>query len=855
MRNVETHLLGERMDEAVTHYINSHQPSEAVHVDANSLSLNVQEDESGRVVTVMHSQNFPQVCRQLSVGEQMNDGPWVEELLDARLAAIVAHLAQPSRTTHQGHNPHHKQIPNTVRSDVDTSVILDGSMRLFNGHPLDQQQGSIVVEAPGLPPLPPLQDMKRCPEGSWFNKDKSTLKENGEMLPEDSGVLEMAASASPAQSKQSKKSLPHKKRISRKLKRNTGNTTPNQQDIVVIHCAEDVQQEEILPDNFVDSLPRHTTEHMADATHVPHMRPILICQLCGDFYGEEQLKFYQHLKQHYEPQTSIIMENPVVPDIGIDKMTNTCIVDNVATLPDSIVELSLENTVPKTMYQPIDKHILYTNEKTLYKQYSMGIDKDVGDLDDTLDKLELYCCVKCNKSFRKQKQCEAHIKEAHSTKLEDMGEFSEPEDLMEGIHVAVDDHDHDHDHDHDQNDHEAVAEHYEVLPHLTVDNGHVHQEHVRHWYSRSAGGSPELCACGGAGCCAACAPPHQRHLVTKDEVIQRILDSEVPTQEAPPIQETLPKITQVVSQKKEKKKSPSRRFECVQCGRVFQHRNSMMYHMLMHSEKQQACDDCGKRFYTATTLKIHRRMHEGAKPFSCDVCGQHFRQSGDLKYHKTSKHSDVKQFKCEYCGKEFARRYSLNLHRRIHTGERNYKCDFCAKTFRAASYRQIHMRVHTGAKPYKCPHCDKCFRVSYDMRRHVRVVHEKSKPEDDKKNDKIKKESSQDKPKKIVKKPPNVTVQDKNGFKVSELSAVFDKDIYLEKEYNSKIIKKEKDQEKIQFRDNTDGKMPVFSQVEKTLNLVSLNDMKGLDIGRERELPGEAIEMFDKLAFYNIPAV
>ncbi|CAG4984938.1 unnamed protein product [Colias eurytheme] len=839
MRNVESHLLGDRMDEAVTHYINSHQPPEqAVHVDANSLSLNVQEDESGRVVTVMHSQNFPQVCRQLSVGEQMNDGPWVEELLDARLAAIVAHLAQPSRTTHhQGHNPHHK-IPNTVRSDVDTSVILDGSMRLFNGHPLDQQQGSIVVDEQTLPPLPPLQDMKRCTENSWY-KDKTVLKENGEMLQEDSGVLEMAASASPAQSKQSKKSLPHKKRISRKLKRNTGNTTPNQQtDIVVIHCEEDVQQEEILPDNFVDSLPRHTTEHMTDATHVSHMRPILICQLCGDFYGEEQLKFYQHLKQHYEPQNSIIMENPVVPDIGIDKMTNTCIVDNVATLPDSIVELSLENTVPKTMY-PIDKHILYTNEKTLYKQYSMGIDKDVGDLDDTLDKLELYCCVKCNKSFRKQKQCEAHIKEAHSTKLEDMGEFN---------------HDHDHNqNDHDQNDHDAV-EHFEVLPHLTVDNGHVHQDHVRHWYSRSTGASPALCSCGGAGCCASCAQEHQPHLVTKDEVIQRILDSEVP-QEPPPIQEQLPKITQVVSTRKDQKKSPQRRFECIQCGRVFKHRNSLMYHMLMHSEKQQSCDDCGKRFYTATTLKIHRRMHEGAKPFRCDVCGQHFRQSGDLKYHKTSKHSDVKQFKCEYCAKEFARRYSLNVHRRIHTGERNYKCDFCNKSFRAASYKQIHMRTHTGAKPYKCPHCDKGFRVSYDMRRHVRVVHEKSKPEDPKKIDKIKKEANQDKPKKIVKKPPNVTVQDKIGFKVSELSAVFEKDEYLEKEYASKIIKKEKDQEKRYFRENTDGKMPVLSQVEKTPNLVPLSDMKGLDIGRERELPGEAIEMFDKLAFYNIPAV
>lgn len=50
---------------------------------------------------------------------------------------------------------------------------------------------------------------------------------------------------------------------------------------------------------------------------VPQVRPIFICQLCGEFYGDEQLKFYQHLKQHYEPH--IIIENPV-PELGIDKV-------------------------------------------------------------------------------------------------------------------------------------------------------------------------------------------------------------------------------------------------------------------------------------------------------------------------------------------------------------------------------------------------------------------------------------------------------------------------------------------------------------------------------------------------------
>ncbi|KAG6452895.1 hypothetical protein O3G_MSEX007845 [Manduca sexta] len=940
----------------------------------------------------MHTQNFTtQMCRQVPVGEPVPEGQWGEELLDSdsKIAAIVAQLAQHSRASH--HQPHHKV--QTVRSDVDASVILDGSMRLFNAQSLDQPE-SIVVHVPTLPPLPPLQEMKRCQETAWFNNKTKTvvpLKDDTPMLGEsDSSVLELGPGASPAQHKQhNKKSLPHKKRISRKLKKNNGSSTP-QQGIVVINCNEDVQHEEILPDNFVTAV-QHQEQLPEDTHHITHeVRAILLCQLCGEFYGEDQLKFYHHLKQHYEPQ-AIIIDNPV-PDLAIDKITNTCIVDNVATLPDSIVELSLENTVPKTVYQSIDKHILYTSsDKTLNYasnkvQYSMAsMDKephtvDKADLYDTLDKLELYNCAKCNKTFRKQKQFEAHVKEAHSnTKLEDMGEFSEPEDLMEGIHVTVDVDAEQPDRSHPGADPTDPDYDLALLPHLTVENGHVHQDHVRHWYLRggSCGGSCGGAGCGagcGAACGSACAPgdaycavcnvppphtntqtntthtmtitnPPREHeqpamkMILKEEVLQRILDTSVNNEHVIPdnvmVTEDPPPPSESQPTTKTSKKKGTKKYSCGQCGRVFDHRSSLLYHVLSHGGRQQVCRDCGKGFYTAGALKIHRRVHNGDRPYKCDVCGRDFRQWSDLTYHKAI-HSKQKCFKCEFCGKEFARKYSLNVHRRIHTGERNYKCEYCNKSFRASSYRLSHMRTHTDDRPYKCDQCDKCFRVAFDLRRHF-LTHEKARNRFEQQKTKIKEEKEGEKPEEDTKEPPpkvkkiavasttrlptilkvdkkqkpskknakkgapNVTVGQTNGeFKLnSEYTnnvEVFDtrqegynkfKDVYNEYKETFKqpgdfkeedtdrdfaILKPmlqrnalEPDKPVYARTENTDGKMQIYTHVEKkeyaspiVQNSQVLGDARHMEREVRSDMTADGIEhgFLERLtALYNIPAV
>lgn len=139
------------------------------------------------------------------------------------------------------------------------------------------------------------------------------------------------------------------------------------------------------------------------------------------------------------------------------------------------------------------------------------------------------------------------------------------------------------------------------------------------------------------------------------------------------------------------------------------------------------CHECSKNFRTKGALRVHARIHKDERPFPCDGCTKSFRQISDLNYHRQSLHSRHKSFVCEFCPKSFSRKYSLTLHRRIHTQERNHVCEVCQKAFRAAIYLTVHKRSHTGEKPYECDVCSKAFRTRSDMTRHLSRVHQDQK--------------------------------------------------------------------------------------------------------------------------------
>ena len=79
------------------------------------------------------------------------------------------------------------------------------------------------------------------------------------------------------------------------------------------------------------------------------------------------------------------------------------------------------------------------------------------------------------------------------------------------------------------------------------------------------------------------------------------------------------------------------------------------------------CDICGRTCASKSQLIVHKRFHNGEKPFSCDICEKSFSVKSSLTKHKLFHLSD-KCLTCKICSKIFSRRKIFLAHMRTHTG-------------------------------------------------------------------------------------------------------------------------------------------------------------------------------------------
>ncbi|KAM6467832.1 uncharacterized protein PHA67_008658 isoform 2-T2 [Liasis olivaceus] len=162
-------------------------------------------------------------------------------------------------------------------------------------------------------------------------------------------------------------------------------------------------------------------------------------------------------------------------------------------------------------------------------------------------------------------------------------------------------------------------------------------------------------------------------------------------------------------------------YKCLECGKTFTNSSKFTFHKRIHTgEKPFKCLECGKSFSERRSLTSHKRIHTGEKPYKCMECGKTFTYSSHLTSHSRI-HTGEKPYKCMECGKTFTYSSHLTSHSRIHTGEKPYKCMECGKTFTYSSQLNSHKRIHAGEKPYKCMECGKTFTYSSQLTRHKRI--------------------------------------------------------------------------------------------------------------------------------------
>ncbi|XP_053883511.1 zinc finger protein 585A-like [Malaclemys terrapin pileata] len=121
----------------------------------------------------------------------------------------------------------------------------------------------------------------------------------------------------------------------------------------------------------------------------------------------------------------------------------------------------------------------------------------------------------------------------------------------------------------------------------------------------------------------------------------------------------------------------------------------------------------------------HQTARTGESPNTSTEPGESFNKCSLLVKHCQQTCAEKGAYKCNECGQSFSQQQCLQIHLRIHTGERLYKCNECGKSFRLKTSLVLHRyTVHKLERPHKCPVCGQLFILRKRLIQHQRIHNE-----------------------------------------------------------------------------------------------------------------------------------